>query len=155
MHPHHASRAQFTYPEDKLMPLRGFVDHGELCKPTMLDANEEACLIVVKNGAATGVTFGRASGIESFTRDYDDLGGIKSTSREIAIYSYSKEDGAFSCCGDSGSVIADANHRIVGMLTGGAGLTNSTDVTYASSYAFLQERIRQAFPHCHLFPSRP
>jgi hypothetical protein len=121
MYPHPESRAQFKYPRGGLMQLRDFVKDGELRRPTMFDANGEECLIVVKNAASTGVTFGRANGIESFVRNYNKY-GIHSTSMEIAVYPYSYKDGAFSA---------------VGMLTGGAGQTDSTDVTYASPYYFL------------------
>jgi hypothetical protein len=132
------------------MQLRDFVKDGELHRPTMLDANGEHCLIVVKNGAATGVTLGRATGIESFVREYKDY-GISLTSMEIAVYPYSHKDGAFSARGDSGSVVGDANSRIVGMLTGGTGLTDSTDVTYVSPYYFLNEQIKKAFPNSYLY----
>lgn len=71
---------------------------------------------------------------------------------EIAIYLYSHEDGAFSAPRDSGSVVGDAKNRIVGMIIGGAGKTNSTDVTYASPYYFLNEQIKKAFPNPHLYP---
>jgi hypothetical protein len=70
----------------------------------------------------------------------------------IAIYSYSYQDGAFSAPGDSGSVIADANGRIVGILIGGAGQADSIDVTYASPYYWVEERIKKAFPDSHLYP---
>jgi hypothetical protein len=133
------------------MQLHDFVKDGELRHPTMRDVNGEECFIVVKNGTSTGVTLGRASGIESFVRIYDEY-RIHSTSTEIAIYSYSYEAGAFSAPGDSGSVIGDANNRIVGMLTGGAGQTDSTDVTYVSPYFFLDEQIKKAFPNSHLYP---
>ncbi|KAH9924179.1 uncharacterized protein B0H18DRAFT_1120039 [Fomitopsis serialis] len=79
----------------------------ELRHPTMLNANGEECLIVAKNGNTTGATIGRATGIESFVREYDEY-GICSTSMEVAIYLYSHKDGAFSAPGDSGSIIADA-----------------------------------------------
>lgn len=150
MYPCPDSRAQFDYPVDGLMHLRGFVEDNELRHPTMLDENREECLIVVKNGTSTGLTFGRATGIESFTRTYKDY-CIDSTSREIAIYSYSHKDGAFSAPGDSGSVIGDANNRIVGMITGGTGKAKYTDVTYATPYYFLAERIKSAFPNSHLY----
>lgn len=73
---------------------------------------------------------------------------------EIAIYPYSHwhKDDAFSAPRDSGSVIGDANHRIVGMLIGGAGQTDSIDVTYASPYYFLDERIKKASSNSHLYP---
>ncbi|KAF8342912.1 uncharacterized protein EI90DRAFT_804213 [Cantharellus anzutake] len=151
MYPHAETRADFKYPRGGLMQLRDFVKDGELRHPTMLDANGEHCFIVVKNGATTAVTLGRATGIESFVREYKDY-AIHSTSMEIAVYSYSHKDGAFSASGDSGSVVGDANSRIVGMLTGGAGWNNSTDVTYVSPYYFLDERIKKAFPNSYLYP---
>ncbi|KAG8892858.1 hypothetical protein FRB99_002396, partial [Tulasnella sp. 403] len=153
MYPHDETRAKSKYPRGGLMQLQDFVKYDELRCPTMLDANGEECLIVVKNGATTGVRLGRATGIESFVREYKDS-AIHSTSMEIAVYPYSNKDGAFSAPGDSGSVVGDANSRIVGMLTGGAGQTDSTDVTYVSAYESLDERIKKAFPHSHLFPIR-
>ncbi|GJJ08866.1 hypothetical protein Clacol_003086 [Clathrus columnatus] len=152
MYPDAKTRANFKYPYESLMQLRDFVKYDELRHPTMLDANGEVCFPVVKNGAGTGVRFGRATEIESFVREYKDH-AIHSTSMEIAIYSYSYDDGAFSSPGDSGSVVADANHRIVGMITGGAGQADRTDVTYLSPYDFLNERIKKAFPHSYLFPT--
>jgi len=119
----------------------------------MLDANGGECIIVVKNGATTSATLGRATGIESFVREYKDY-AIHTTSMEIAVYPYSNEDGAFSAPGDSGSVVGDANHGIVDMLTGGAGQADSTDVKYVSLYASLHECIKQAFPNSDLFPIR-
>ena len=118
----------------------------------MVDVNRKECIIVVKNGNATGVTLGRGSGIESFVREYDD-DGIRSTSMEIAIYSYNCRDSAFSAPGDSGSIVADGKGRIVGILTGGAGLNGSTDVTYVSPYYWIEERIKAVFPNAHLYPT--
>lgn len=119
--------------------------------PNHARRNGEQCLIVVKNGATTGVTLGRATGIESFVREYKDY-AIYSTSMEIAVYPYSHKDDTFSAPGDSGSVVGDANSHIVGMLTSGAGQTDSTDVTYVSPYYFLDERIKKAFPNSYLYP---
>lgn len=68
LYPCPASRAQFEYPDDGLMPLRDFVTEGELLRPTMVDENGEECIIVLKNGTGAGVTLGRASGIKSFVR---------------------------------------------------------------------------------------
>lgn len=154
MHPHAESRTSFEYPFEGLLQLRDVVKEDELRHPTMLDANGEECLIVVKNSNTTGVTFGRATGIESFVREYD-AHGIRSTSMELAIYPYSYKDGAFSAPGDSGSVIADAKSRIVGILTGGTGKADCTDVTYASPYYWIEERIKKAFPDSYLYPITP
>jgi len=152
MYPDRETRLQLICPRGGLMQLRDFVKDGELRRLAMLDANGEECFIVVKNGAGTGLTFGRACGIEAFVRDYNEH-GIKSTSMvEIAIYAYSYKDFAFSAPGDSGSVIGDANNRIVGMITGGSGKNDFMDVTYASPYCFLDERIKMAFPNSYLYP---
>jgi hypothetical protein len=151
MYPHAETRAKFKYPRGGLMQLQDFVKDDELRRPTMLDENGEECLIVVKNGTTTGVTLGRATSIESFVREYKDY-AIHSTSMQVAVYPYSHKDRAFSAPGDSGSLVGDANSRIVGMLTGGAGQTDSTDVTYVSPYYFLDERIKKAFPKSYLYP---
>jgi hypothetical protein len=83
------------------------------------------------------LSYVRTNDFKSFVRTYDN--NIQFTSMEIAIHSYNHKAKVFSARGDSGFVIADVNGRIVGMLTGGAGLTDSTDVTYASSYYLLNE----------------
>jgi len=72
---------------------------------------------------------------------------------EITIYAYSHKDGAFAAPGDSGAVVADANNRIVGILTGGAGVNESTDVTCTTPYYFLVHRIKSSFPESYLYPA--
>jgi hypothetical protein len=57
---------------------------------------------------------------------YDDY-GIKRTSIEIAVLPYDKTHGKFSDAGDSGSIVLARDGRIVGILTGGAGLTDKID----------------------------
>ncbi|KAF8259310.1 hypothetical protein EI94DRAFT_1813513 [Lactarius quietus] len=152
IYPHTRSGASSSeYPFDGFLQL-GVVKEYELRNPTRLDANGENCLIVVKSGNTTGLTVGRATGIKSFVREYDDHDGIHSTSMELAIYSCSYKDGAFSAPGDSGSVIADPNGRIVGIITGGAGRANSIDVTYASPYHWIEESIKKAFPDSYFYP---
>jgi hypothetical protein len=151
MYPHFAARSSFKYPRGRLLQIRDIMKEDQLRHPTTLDVNGEECIIVVKNGNTTGVTIGRASGIESFIREYDSH-DISSTSMEIAIYSYSHKDSAFSAAGDSGAIITDGKGSIVGLLTGGAGQTDSTDVTYASPYYWVNERIKETFPNAHLYP---
>ncbi|KAG7096091.1 hypothetical protein E1B28_006767 [Marasmius oreades] len=160
MYPGEKRSAKLRYPYDGLMQLRDFVKDGDLHRPAMFDGDGEPCIMVTKNGAGTGLTFGRSTGIESFVREYRDTGEdddsneykIHSTSREIPVYSYSYKDGAFSAPGDSGSVVADANNRIVGMLIGGTGKDDATDVTYVTPYYLLDERIKKVFPNSHLCP---
>ncbi|KAF8954752.1 hypothetical protein BDZ97DRAFT_1908028 [Flammula alnicola] len=152
MYPHPTARTSLKYPRGRLLQLRDVIKEDELRHPTMLDANGEECLLVVKNGNSTGVTLGRATGIMSFVREYFK-DGAHETSMELAIYPYGNKDGAFSAPGDSGAIIADGKGRIVGLLTGGAGQTESTDVTYATPFYWLfDERIKEHFPNAYLYP---
>lgn len=152
MFPHTTARTSFKYPRGRPLQLREIIKEDELRYPTMLDANGEKCLLVVKSGKGTGVTIGRATGIMSFVREYFEDAAHK-TSMELAIYPYSNKDGAFSALGDSGSIIADGKGRIVGYLTGGAGQADSTNVTYATPFYWLfDERIKKHFPNAYLSP---
>jgi len=89
----------------------------------------------------TGVTIGRATGIESFVREGEDK-----TSMAVTVYPYSHRDGPFSARGDSGSIIVDGRGRIVGLLIGGVGATGDFDVTYLTPYFWIEEHIKNAFP---------
>lgn len=121
-------------------------------KPDMLDHDGEPCLLVIKNGNTTGVTIGRATGIFSYVRKYFS-NSTQQTSMEWAILPYDNESGAFSARGDSGSIIVDGSGRVGGILTGGAGKTGSSDITYATPFFWLFPRIqRNGFPNAHLHP---
>jgi hypothetical protein len=153
MHAHPEGRSNFKYPIDGLLGVKDFVKESELLSPKQLDANGEQCLLVIKNGKSTGVTIGRATGIESFIRERDEY-GLRRTSREIAVYSYDHRDGAFSATGDSGSIAVDGEGRIVGLLTGGSSRAvgyDAADVTYLTPYYWLEQRIKSAFPDIHLY----
>ncbi|KAG8805884.1 hypothetical protein FRC17_005289, partial [Serendipita sp. 399] len=151
MHPHPRCQSDFKYPVGGLLQVKGIVKEAEIRNPKQLDANVEECLLAVKNGKTTGVTMGRETGIESIIREYDE-DGIKRTSMEVAVYPYSHRDGASSAPGDSGSIVIDGQGRIVGLLTGGSGTTEFTDVTYVTPYFWLEERIKMAFPNSYLYP---
>ena len=70
---------------------------------------------------------------------------------EWGIINYDSKSGVFSEPGDSGSIIADIRGRIGGMLTGGAGTTRSFDITYATPFWWLLQRIKASgFPNVHL-----
>src|SRR5260221_13592335 len=133
MHPRIEGRDFFKFPPDGVMQIRGVVKEKELRYPTMLDKNGEECLIVVKDGKTTGLTFGRGTGIESFVRIYSDY-GIFSTSMEVAIYPHSHRGGPFSGTGGSGPIVFDNYGCIVGLLTRGWGPTVSYDVFLLSPY---------------------
>jgi hypothetical protein len=131
----------------------GTISDDLMHHPDMWDFDGEPCLLVVKNGNATGTTLGRATGAFSIVRDYFNDPSINQTSMEWGIISYDSKSEVFSEPGDSGSIIADIRGRIGGMLTGGSGKTDSEspDITYATPFWWLLERIQaNGFPNAHL-----
>ena len=109
-------------------------------------------MLVTKSGSATDTTIGRANGLFSITRDYFPVDQtFNQTSMEWGIINYDSKSEVFSEPGDSGSVIVDIRGRIGGMLTGGSGKTWGSDVTYATPFWWLLERIcANGFPNAHL-----
>src|SRR6266550_7135449 len=98
----------------------------------MLEANSESCLVVFKNGAKTGITIGKANNVSSYTRNV--FAGQHHESREWPVISTDKHSGVFSTVGDSGSCVADAFSRIGGILTGGSGASDPSDITYVTPH---------------------
>ncbi|KAF8307794.1 hypothetical protein DL93DRAFT_2119448 [Clavulina sp. PMI_390] len=151
--PHKPASWSFDYPADRLLALDGIISEHLMRHPDMSDSDDEPCLLVVKRGAATGLTIGRANGVFSISREYV-VGNatLSGTSMEWAILNYDKNSPAFSDPGDSGSIITDIRGRIGGMLTGGPTARNtlSTDLTYATPFWWLLERIKEnGFPNAH------
>ncbi|KAK0214038.1 hypothetical protein IW262DRAFT_292361 [Armillaria fumosa] len=147
--------SNFKYPNDRLLKLRGTITDEEMGHPAMLDENDEPCLVVMKSGRTTGVTIGRASGAVSFVRECVDGAGDYRISKGWAILPYDVESGSFSSPGDSGSVVVDGCGRVGGLLTGGAGAkdTSDVDVSYATPIGFLLESIRaNGYPNARLDP---
>jgi hypothetical protein len=120
--------------------------------PDMKDQDGEPCLLVVKNGNTTGTTLGRANGVFSVVREYFPGNmSISTTSMEWAILNYNSESDVFSEPGDSGSIIADIRGRIGGMLTGGAGKTKTSDMTYATPFWWILKQIHaNGFPNANI-----
>ncbi|KAF8642055.1 hypothetical protein AX16_009711, partial [Volvariella volvacea WC 439] len=142
-------KTTFKYPEGRLLKISGILSKELLYDPDMVDGNDDPCLIVIKDGNTTGVTIGRMTGLESFTRD--DKTGEEFI--ELAIYNYDKNSCVFSAKGDSGSLIVDGLGRMAGLLTGGSykTLTATADVTYATPMWWLWARIKAKYPHADLF----
>lgn len=133
---------RFEYPEDRLLPVRGIISDELMRTPDMWDLDGESCLLVVKNGNATNTTLGRANGAFSIVREYSMNADAHHTSMEWAIVNYDSKSDVFSEPGDSGAIIADIRGRIGGLLTGGAGKTQSSDMTYATPFWWLLLRIK-------------
>jgi len=150
MFPRADATTTFKYPDDRLLELRDLIQEDQMCNPYMLDHDGEPCLFVIKNGNATGVTIGRTTGTFSFVREYFN-NGTHQTSMEWAILPYDNKSGIFSAPSDSGSIIVDGCGRFGGLLTGGSGKTESSDVTYATPFFWLLPRIKaNGFPGAHL-----
>jgi hypothetical protein len=152
MHPHPEGRSSFKYPVGGLLQVKDIVKEKEIRQLTSLDANGEECLIVIKYGRSTGVTHRsrnlyRVSSFESTTTTASSRRRWRSLSTP-----YNHKDGAFYAPGDSGSIVVDGLGRIVGLLTGGSGATDFTDVTYVTPYFWVEEQIKKAFPDSYLYP---
>ncbi|KAI0056985.1 hypothetical protein BV25DRAFT_1831617 [Artomyces pyxidatus] len=150
MYPQPVDQANYRYPQDGLLQAHGVIPDDEFRDPPHLDVHGEKCLLVVKNGPTTGTTVGRANGLESFTRIYDDS-GIAHTSLGIAVLPYDKMRGRFSGAGDSGSVVLARDGRIVGILTAGAGPADDTDIGYLTPYWWVEQQIKARYPGCFLY----
>ena len=111
----------------------------------MFDQNGDPCLVVLKRGRTTGLTVGRATSFVSYTRKYFSDKDTKE-SKELTILPFDKSSGAFSAEGDSGSVVVDGVGQVVGILTGGGGITDSTDITYVAPISFIMEIIHSYKP---------
>ena len=76
---------------------------------------------------------------------------INQTSMEWGIINYDSKSEVFSEPGDLGSIIANIHGHISGMLTGSAGKTKSSSMTYATPFWWLLQQIRtNGFPNAHL-----
>jgi hypothetical protein len=153
MYPQTNTQTGFEYPYDRLLPLQGIISEDLMRHPDTVDHDGEPCLHVIKSGLATGVTIGRATGVFSHVREYFP-NQTSQTSIEWAILPYDNDSGRFSAAGDSGSVIVDGRGRFGGLLTGGAGVTTSSDITYATPMWWLLPVIKaNGFPDAHLDPT--
>lgn len=151
MFPRIDAKPGFKYPSDGLLKLQGIIPEKLLRNPDVLNINGEPCLPVAKNGLTTGPTIGLANGIFSIVREYFS-NGTQRTSMELTIMPYGDETGVFSKGGDSGSIIVDGRGRFGGLLTGGTGKTESSDVTYATPFFWLWKLIKEMYPDAHLDP---
>jgi hypothetical protein len=126
----------------------GTITDDLMRNPDMWDLDGEPCLLAIKSGNATGTTIGRANGIFSIVHDYFNDMSVNQTSMEWGILNYDSKSGVFLEPGDSGSVIADIHGC---MLTGGADKGKSSEITYATPFWWLLERIRANWsPNAHL-----
>ncbi len=134
-------RTTFEWPANRQLRINGCVTRELLAVPDCFDSNGEPCLIVMKDGNTTDLTVGRYAGLEAYTCDKF---GVES--RELAIYNYNKQSGAFAAKGDSGSLIFDGEGRMVGILHSGMPIGGSNHVTYATPAWWAIEQIMVEYP---------
>ncbi|KAJ2913566.1 hypothetical protein MD484_g6826, partial [Candolleomyces efflorescens] len=140
----------FDYPEDRLYQLKAILAATKIQEPNSQDIKGDPTRFVIKRGVATLTTVGRLNGFESHQRRYTLLGTFDSV--EAAVYPYNNNSGPFSRGGDSGAAIVGANNDIVAQLTGGAGSTGSSDITYGAPMEWLWNVvIKGEFPDAALF----
>ncbi|KAJ2917070.1 hypothetical protein MD484_g3330, partial [Candolleomyces efflorescens] len=152
MWPQAADSADYQYPPDGLLQAFGIVNENELRNPQHLDVHNQPCLLVVKNGATSGTTFGRVNGLESYVRYYHPY-GIAESSMEFAVLNYDRDHCRFSEPGDSGSIVLDRNGKIVGVVTCGGGPdTDSTDRSYLTPYFDIHDQLVAKYPGLQLYP---
>ncbi|KAH8099876.1 hypothetical protein BXZ70DRAFT_1008850 [Cristinia sonorae] len=154
MFPWGADKAHYKYPKDGLLQISGHVPEDEMLNPMQRDTTGIFRMPVIKNGMKTGTTVGWLNGLESLVRHYQITGvrDISFMSMETTIVPYGGR-GAFSAGGDSGSSILDRRGRLVALLTGGAGLTDKSDITFATPAYKLLADIEKAVPGAFLFPA--
>jgi len=61
---------------------------------------------------------------------------------EWGIINYNSKSDVFSEPGDLGAIIADIHGHVGGLLTGGAGKTKYSDMTYATPFWWLLHHIK-------------
>ena len=142
MYPHGANPGSFNYLGDRLLKFSGTISDEVMWKPNprTRDQDNDAVIMVIKRGYASGLTIGRLNKICSFTRYYFE-GEPGQTSREVAILPRNSKSGQFSHPGDSGSAVVDGKGRLAGLLTGGAGTTEVSECTYVTSINFLHKHM--------------
>ncbi|KAI0666048.1 hypothetical protein C8Q78DRAFT_1109814 [Trametes maxima] len=149
MFPQPHDRRDFHVLEGLLLPLQDYVREAEFRDPQNYDVHNVKTLLAVKNGRTTGTTYGRVNGLESITRHYPEA------AVEILVCRYDIQTGEidrFSEVGDSGSIVAGRDGRIIGLLSGGGGPVNKTDRTYITPFYALKKEIEKKYPKACLLP---
>jgi len=136
MFPNSKNKKNFSFPPDRLLKVNQIIPDTEMRNLPMYDDNDKKCLIVLKRGYGTGLTIGRASGINSFTRSYFQDRPPK-VSKEWSILPYDEKSGAFAAPGDSGAAVIDCLGRLGGLITGGSG-----PIAYATPVSFILEGLK-------------
>lgn len=128
---------KFVYPVGRQWKIENIcIPLGEMRHPNSL------ALSVLKRGRTTGVTCGVANEVESYVCTYISASNSLK-SKEWAILGSDKSFYPFSYKRDSGALVVDAEGRMDGMVTGGSGFSEKTDVTYVTPLVALLQDIHK------------
>ena len=149
MYPRVDAASDFKYPDERLLKLRAILSKEDIRTPTNRDRNGDPMRYVIKRGLTTLTTIGCLNGFKSHCRKY--LGNTTDDSVEVVIFPYDNDSGPFSRGGDSGSLIVDPLGKFVALLTGGAGSTDLSDITFGTPIHWLWEVIEAKFEGADLY----
>jgi len=141
-YPQSTGRTVFEFPTNRQLRINGYLTRELLSVPECFDGNNKPCVIVMKDGNATGLTVGRYAGLEAYL--CDEL-GVESI--ELAIYNYDRRSGPFSDKGNSGSLIFNGEGRMVGILHSGMQKGSDSHITFATPAWWAIEQLKLEYPH--------
>ncbi|KDQ18368.1 hypothetical protein BOTBODRAFT_28784 [Botryobasidium botryosum FD-172 SS1] len=154
MYPSPANPHSFDYPGDRLHRCRGILSDKDMLNPDprTKDQDNEPTIMAIQNGNVSGLQIGRVNDIRSVVRRYfENQPGV--SSREVAVLPRTSKSGPFSKPGDSGAVVVAGDGRICGLLTGGDGITETSDITYLTPIDFIIARMKHFGITGNFFPS--
>ena len=151
MFPQPQDRQKYQEPKDDFVQIKGVVPESEFHAPQDLDVHGMKTLLAIKNGRSTGTTFGRVNGLKSITRHCTNYGNHQ-VSEEYIVLGYDTSTLKNNKFSDPGDSVISRDGRIIGILTGGGGPTDETDMTYITLYFWLEQCIKEKFPGCFLYP---
>lgn len=135
----------------RLFKLGAILPISEIRSSSAQDVNGDPVSYVIKRGAVTKTTIGRMTGFVSRVR-HDIAPDEKLDTFEVAIYPQHNNSGSFSAKEDLGSLIAGPQAEFIALLTSGAGVTDSSDITYGTPMSWLwNEVINPQFPGANLY----
>lgn len=152
MWPNINDRAGYKEYVEGLMPACGIVPAEDISRQPHLDSNGMPALFVVTNGSKSGTMLGRANGLFSAKRTFPQYGINKIDSLEIGVLQYGNDHPPFSDNGDSGAVVLDRVGRILGIVHGGAGSIDRTEVSFVSPFWWTLDRIHEIYPNAQIYP---
>jgi hypothetical protein len=133
------------YPVDGLLEINGFVSEADMQAWLKEQATE---IPVLKHGSTTGTTVGRLNSLKTLVRHYTE--NLHFDSIEHTFLGFGRH--AFSEGGDSGASIVDREGRLVAMITSGSGGKHSMELTFATPYYKIFDRIEEVLPGYTLYP---